>query len=161
MVQFSSRSSACAGDLETPDLYQWPPRSSFCYSPCSKGEKVPASRLMYGSILIEVTSIPQQLSSVPNELAITPFPTPLITPPVTRMYFILQDNLCYVRSRVLFKWRGGASTIDTNKQCACKLGKQVKTTKSKQQKQNRLVHCCQLDFKSNARFKMHKRNILK
>lgn len=59
------------------------------YLPCSKGEKVPASRFRYGSILIDVTSIPQQLSRVPNELAITPLPTPLITPPVTRMYFML------------------------------------------------------------------------
>lgn len=56
--------------------------------PCSYGENVPASMLMYGSILIEVTSIPQQLSNVPNELAITPLPTPLITPPVTKIYFI-------------------------------------------------------------------------
>lgn len=44
--------------------------------------------LMYGSTLIEVTSMPQQLSSVPKELAITPLPTPLITPPVTKMYFM-------------------------------------------------------------------------
>lgn len=56
--------------------------------PCSYGENVPASILIYGSILMEVTSIPQQLSNVPNELAITPFPTPLITPPVTKMYFM-------------------------------------------------------------------------
>lgn len=56
--------------------------------PCSSGENVPASMFMYGSTLIDVTSIPQQLSSVPKELAITPLPTPLITPPVTRMYFI-------------------------------------------------------------------------
>lgn len=60
--------------------------------PCSYGEKVPASILMYGSILIEVTSMPQQFSNVPNELAITPLPTPLITPPVTKMYFIVCGN---------------------------------------------------------------------
>lgn len=57
--------------------------------PCSYGENVPASMLMYGSILMEVTGMPRQLSNVPNELAITPLPTPLITPPVTRMYFIV------------------------------------------------------------------------
>lgn len=44
---------------------------------------------MYGSIFIDVTAMPQQSSRVPNELAITPFPTPLITPPVTKMYFIV------------------------------------------------------------------------
>lgn len=37
---------------------------------------------------MDVTSIPQEFSNVPNELAITPFPTPLITPPVTKIYFI-------------------------------------------------------------------------
>lgn len=31
----------------------------------------------------------QQFSNVPNELAITPLPTPLITPPVTNIYFIV------------------------------------------------------------------------
>lgn len=30
---------------------------------------------------------------VPNELAITPLPTPLITPPVTKMYFIIMIEL--------------------------------------------------------------------
>lgn len=64
------------------------------YIPCSYGENVPASILMYGSIFIEVTSIPQQFSNVPNELAITPLPTPLITPPVTSMYFIVCGNWC-------------------------------------------------------------------
>lgn len=62
------------------------------YVPCSYGENVPASILIYGSILMDVTSIPQQLSKVPNELAITPFPTPLMTPPVTKMYFIVCGN---------------------------------------------------------------------
>lgn len=56
--------------------------------PCSYGENVPASMLMYGSILIDVTPIPHALSSVPKELAMTPLPTPLMTPPVTKMYFI-------------------------------------------------------------------------
>lgn len=59
------------------------------HSPCSYGENVPASILMYGSILIDVTSMSQQFSNVPNELAITPLPTPLITPPVTNIYFIV------------------------------------------------------------------------
>lgn len=44
---------------------------------------------MYGSILRDVTAIPQQFNNVPKELAITPFPTPEITPPVTKMYFML------------------------------------------------------------------------
>jgi len=37
---------------------------------------------------MDVTWMLQCLRIVPNELAITPLPTPLITPPVTRMYFI-------------------------------------------------------------------------
>lgn len=36
-----------------------------------------------------VTSIPQHFRIAPNELATTPFPIPLITPPVTKMYFLL------------------------------------------------------------------------
>jgi len=56
--------------------------------PCSYGENVPASILMYGSILIEVTLSPPAFSMVPILLAMIPLPTPLITPPVTKMYFI-------------------------------------------------------------------------
>ena len=66
--------------------------------PCSYGENVPASMFIYGSILIEVTSRWQDLRSVPKEDAMTPLPTPLITPPVTNMYFIsftFRFNLCY------------------------------------------------------------------
>jgi len=62
--------------------------------PCSYGENVPASMLIYGSILIEVTWILLHFKIVPKELAITPLPTPLITPPVTKMYFILTAALC-------------------------------------------------------------------
>lgn len=51
---------------------------------------MPASMLIYGSILIDVTLIPQFFSIVPKELAMTPFPMPLITPPVTKIYFILE-----------------------------------------------------------------------
>lgn len=56
--------------------------------PCSYGENVPASMLIYGSILIDVTWMLLHFKIVPKELAITPFPTPLITPPVTKIYFI-------------------------------------------------------------------------
>lgn len=35
----------------------------------------------------------QCLRIVPNELAMTPLPTPLITPPVTKMYFITYYNV--------------------------------------------------------------------
>lgn len=38
--------------------------------------------------------MPQQFSNVPKELAITPLPTPLITPPVTKIYFIVCGNWC-------------------------------------------------------------------
>lgn len=45
--------------------------------------------LMYGSIFIDVTGMSQLFSNVPIELDIIPFPTPLMTPPVTKTYFIL------------------------------------------------------------------------
>ena len=51
--------------------------------------------LIYGSILIEVTLIPLDLRMVPMLLAMTPLPMPLITPPVTKMYFIL-NIICRV-----------------------------------------------------------------
>lgn len=37
---------------------------------------------------MDVTRSPQFLSSTPMLLAVTPFPSPLTTPPVTRMYFM-------------------------------------------------------------------------
>jgi len=37
---------------------------------------------------MEVTLTPDDLRMVPKLLAITPFPIPLITPPVTSMYFM-------------------------------------------------------------------------
>ena len=65
---------------------------------------MPASMFKYGSIFIEVTCKPQDLRRAPRLLAITPFPRPLITPPVTRMYFILQAKLrsifCFVHKTV-------------------------------------------------------------
>ena len=39
-------------------------------------------------ILMEVTRSPQFFRSTPILLAVTPFPSPLTTPPVTRTYFI-------------------------------------------------------------------------
>ena len=63
------------------------------YLPCSYGEKVPASILIYGSIFIDVTRTPDAFSIVPILLAITPFPIPLITPPVTSIYFIAEVNV--------------------------------------------------------------------
>lgn len=66
--------------------------------PCSYGEKVPASMLIYGSILMAVTCRPQDLRIVPTLLAIMPFPMPEITPPVTRMYFILAI-ICWINEK--------------------------------------------------------------
>lgn len=57
-------------------------------SPWSSGLRVPASMFKYGSILIDVTRRPCVLSSRPVEEAMTPFPMPEMTPPVTRMYFV-------------------------------------------------------------------------
>ena len=39
-------------------------------------------------ILMDVTLLPHAFSSTPMLLAVTPFPSPLTTPPVTRTYFI-------------------------------------------------------------------------
>lgn len=64
-------------------------------SPCSKGENVPASMLMYGSILSDVTAMPHELRIVPKDDAITPLPTPEITPPVTKIYFIFLASRCW------------------------------------------------------------------
>ena len=44
-------------------------------------------------ILIEVTRKPQFLSKTPMELAVTPLPRPLTTPPVTSTYFILDGSM--------------------------------------------------------------------
>jgi hypothetical protein len=41
---------------------------------------------------MDVTATPQCLRMTPREEATTPFPIPEITPPVTRMYFILSTN---------------------------------------------------------------------
>lgn len=51
---------------------------------------------------MQVTEMPQLLSSVPNEEAMTPLPTPEITPPVTRMYFILE---------LIFEFRWGSRSL--------------------------------------------------
>jgi len=44
-------------------------------------------------ILMEVTRRPQALRTTPMLLAVTPLPSPLTTPPVTRTYFI---SLCWL-----------------------------------------------------------------
>ncbi|KAF0746769.1 hypothetical protein FWK35_00018010 [Aphis craccivora] len=44
----------------------------------------------YGSILMDVTWTPQDFRSVPMDEAMMPLPTPLMTPPVTKMYFMIQ-----------------------------------------------------------------------
>lgn len=43
----------------------------------------------YGSILMDVTWTPQDFRSVPMDEAMMPLPTPLMTPPVTKMYFMV------------------------------------------------------------------------
>ena len=65
-----------------------PPSSSTNTSPCSNGDMVPASVFKYGSILIAVGRIPALFSSTPRLDAVTPFPSPLRTPPETMTYFI-------------------------------------------------------------------------
>ena len=57
-------------------------------SPCSYGDIVPASVFKYGSILIEVTTKPDNFKRRPMEEAEIPFPRPDMTPPETRTYFI-------------------------------------------------------------------------
>ena len=75
-----------------------------CFLPCSYGENVPASMFIYGSILIEVTCSPQPFRRAPILLEITPFPIPLITPPVTKMYFIIDSNLFAFTSDFVGGW---------------------------------------------------------
>lgn len=77
-----------------------------CDVPCSKGEKVPASILMYGSIFNDVTAMPHELRIVPKDEAMTPLPTPEITPPVTRIYFIFLDSFtALVDDKFLIEFR--------------------------------------------------------
>lgn len=83
-----NRQIAENNDLST-NITSYKEQLPFNNLPCSYGENVPASKLIYGSILIAVTSIPQHFNIAPNELAITPLPTPLITPPVINIYFLL------------------------------------------------------------------------
>jgi hypothetical protein len=45
-------------------------------------------------ILMEVTRSPQFLSSTPMLLAVTPFPSPETTPPVTSTYFMATEMGC-------------------------------------------------------------------
>lgn len=49
---------------------------------------------MYGSILIDVTLKLQAFISTPILDAVTPFPIPLMTPPLTRMYFMADLSFC-------------------------------------------------------------------
>ncbi|KAE9538078.1 hypothetical protein AGLY_006050, partial [Aphis glycines] len=55
-----------------------------------QSENVPASMFRYGSILMDVTWTPQDFRSVPIDEAMMPLPTPLMTPPVTKMYFMIK-----------------------------------------------------------------------
>jgi hypothetical protein len=48
---------------------------------------VPASTFRYGSILMAVGRRFSIFNSTPMEDAVTPFPMPEMTPPVTTMYF--------------------------------------------------------------------------
>lgn len=64
---------------------------------------------MYGSILMDVTSMPQQFSNVPNELAITPLPTPLMTPPVTKIYFIVCVCVNWFCELILINWAASSN----------------------------------------------------
>ncbi len=56
---------------------------------------------------MEVTRSENALSRVPILLAITPFPIPLITPPVTNIYFIFEFTDVLMRDcvRLVFKYR--------------------------------------------------------
>ena len=47
----------------------------------------------YGSILIAVTLSPIDFNSVPMLLVMTPLPTPLITPPLIRIYLVLFSSI--------------------------------------------------------------------
>src|SRR3989344_4034145 len=65
------------------------PSSSTNTSPCSVGFIVPASTFTYGSILMAVTSKPRDCRIFPMDAEAMPLPTPDITPPTTKMNFVL------------------------------------------------------------------------
>src|SRR3989339_1046089 len=75
------------------------PSSKTNTSPCSVGFIVPASTLRYGSIFMTVTRKPFDCKMFPIEAVVVPFPTPLITPPTTKMYFGFMDILYELRIR--------------------------------------------------------------
>ena len=50
---------------------------------------VPGSTLMYGSNFWIVTLSPRCLSSRPSDAAVMPLPSPLTTPPVTKMCLVM------------------------------------------------------------------------
>src|SRR3990167_3784722 len=55
-------------------------------SPCSVGFMVPASTFKYGSTFTRLTGYPFCCRRRPIELVTTPLPTPLMTPPRTKIY---------------------------------------------------------------------------
>lgn len=55
----------------------------------SSSSEVSTIKKKHKPILMEVTRRPQALRTTPMLLAVTPFPKPLTTPPVTTTYFIL------------------------------------------------------------------------
>ena len=56
---------------------------------------MPASKFMYGSILIDVTRTPDEDRIRPIDEIVIPFPNPETTPPVTTIYFIFQEIFMY------------------------------------------------------------------
>ena len=86
--------------LVIPEIHRSPPSSNTYVSPCSNGDIVPASMLMYGSIFTLVTRNPLALRRTPMEEAVTPFPRPLTTPPETTTYFMTRDSRCDARASV-------------------------------------------------------------
>ncbi len=70
-------------------------------SPCSNGDIVPGSTLIYGSIFNMPTFLPECLSKVPTLAAVIPFPRELKTPPVTKMYLVMYKLQKYFNNREL------------------------------------------------------------
>jgi hypothetical protein len=70
---------------------------------------VPASMLIYGSILIAVTRQPHDLSSTPMDDAARPLPMPDITPPDTTTYLHFLSASSDIDAEMdadMTRWRG-------------------------------------------------------
>ena len=70
-------------------------------SPCSNGDIVPGSTLIYGSIFNIPILRPVCFKSVPTLAAVIPFPRELKTPPVTKIYLVMCHSKILYNSAII------------------------------------------------------------